>query len=261
MKQNLYYRAVVARKLISPAASIVLRNAMRFRMILEVFIRKNFGERYFSMVSVYSWAFLLMLVPFFSGHGTTLFYMLAPGGQYIRFPFSEFMADNGLWYGFVAAFVLVSYKRNQETKHNPSVFDFAKFSLYSGDINPRFFSLFGRQWDVRQVETFVEPAFCFLTGCALCFFSAKLGIFILICSLFYSYSYMVAYEMSDHFVMDKIDEMISNERMYKTFVEDVEEGDNKGFRFSGRKPADPEFRRKLAETFIEVEDENVAFAT
>lgn len=264
MKKNLYYRSVMSRKgIYQEGAKLSLAFFMGFRTVLEVFIRKNFGERYFSMLSVYTSSIFLALLPFISKHGLYLYYdNFTPASDfgYRQFSFAKFFADNWLWYLFITAFVFFGFKRDLETKRNPSVFDFAKFSLYSGDINKRFFTLFGREWNPRQVETFVEPLFFFIIGLGLCFLGQKLGILILILSLGYSYSYMLAYRMSDHFVMDKIDERICNMRLHKVFVEDDDSDENMGLRFMGRKPTNPEYRKEIVNSFMEGEDENIAFA-
>jgi hypothetical protein len=53
--------------------------------------------------------------------------------------------------------------------------------------------------------------------------------------------------------MDKIDEMICNEELVKAFVEGRSPDETRGLNYYGRRPADPEARRRIAETFIEEE--------
>jgi hypothetical protein len=55
--------------------------------------------------------------------------------------------------------------------------------------------------------------------------------------------------------MDKIDEMICSEELVNSFVEGREPSQTRGFHASARKPADPEIRRKVAESFFEYEPE------
>ena len=80
-----------------------------------------------------------------------------------------------------------------------------------------------------------------------------IGFILVICSIVYSLSYRAAYYQGDQFVMDKIDEMICNEELVKSFVEGRTPDETRGFNFYGRRPADPETRRRVAETFVEDE--------
>ena len=68
---------------------------------------------------------------------------------------------------------------------------------------------------------------------------------------------MAAYTIGDHFIMDKIDEMICNEEMVNSFVEGRDSSETRGFSTYGRKPTDPETRRRLADAFMEDTEEIV----
>ena len=74
---------------------------------------------------------------------------------------------------------------------------------------------------------------------------------LIVCSVFYSFGYAGAYHIGDNFVMDKIDEMISNEELEDSFVNDKDPSETRGFRFYGKKPTDPDMRRKVASLMTE----------
>ncbi|CAG5011155.1 hypothetical protein DYBT9275_04894 [Dyadobacter sp. CECT 9275] len=168
----------------------------------------------------------------------------------------SFFAYNLSWYIFIVCFVIFSFLRESELARLPSVFDFARFSLSTGEIHPLFFKikLFGKTADVRTIETILEPGLFLIIGSILWKFDQGIGIFIIVCSIFYSIGYMAAYHQGDNFVMDKIDEMICSEELVSSFVEGKDSSKTRGVHYYGRRPADPDVRRKVADSFFESED-------
>jgi hypothetical protein len=81
-----------------------------------------------------------------------------------------------------------------------------------------------------------------------------IGWLLMLCSIIYSLSYRAAYNQGDNFIMDRIDEQICNEESVKSFVDDDSEGGGRGFNFRGRRPANPDARRRVAEMFMEEEE-------
>lgn len=255
MEKNLYYRAVLRRPNIIKEAlfAFFLSLASYPRLLLEVFVRKNFGERYFRFSTVILTSIFLIIIPFvlnklFSPIGVRPHQAYYQGDRDVSAPASPFsMAHFITWYIFIAAFIYVSYLRKLEIKRNPSVFDFARYSLFSGTINPMFLKLSfsQRQTDTRLIETVLEPAFFFIIGFLLCLFQQWIGLLIILCSIVYAGSYFASYHVGDNFVMDKIDEMICNAELKKAFVNDLNADETRGFRFIGRKPADIEKRKQM----------------
>ena len=144
-------------------------------------------------------------------------------------------------------------QRREEIKHLPSVYDFGRFSLSTGQIHPDLRQLFliGKSVDLRTFETLIEPGLFAFIGFVLWGAAQPIGGIIFISSIFYSLSYMAAYRQGDHFIMDKIDEMICNEEMVHSFVEGRDASETRGVNFYGRRPADPDTRRKLVDNFME----------
>jgi hypothetical protein len=271
MKTNLYYKDYYRR--VEAAGEnvmfVYLKIASYPRLLLEVFIRKNFGERYFSFGKSLRMALVLAIIPFFHFQLVGLYYKikgwfsiedqftslhaqatLYEAFEKISVPF--FFITYSTWYIFLAAFLVMAFKRRQEIKRNPSVFDFKKFSLYGGDFNPRFFSfkIGGKQPNVRTVETLIEPTFFLVIGIVLLVLDQWVGLLLTLSSLMYSFSYVIAYRMGDHFVMDKIDQMISNEELMNSFVENKPARQTRGFRVFGSRPKDKETRERVAEKFF-----------
>ncbi|MFM7851511.1 MAG: hypothetical protein ACKO96_06220, partial [Flammeovirgaceae bacterium] len=156
------------------------------------------------------------------------------------------------WYLFVLLYVLFCFIRKIEMQRNPSVFDFGRFSLSTGESLPLFYQvkIFGGTPDPRTVETILEPLLFLVVGFVLTLFGQSVGWLILVCSILYGLSYHGAYKLGDDYVMDKIDEQIANEETYKAFVEGKEPHLTRGMRFYGRRPVDPEKRRQVADSFI-----------
>ncbi len=249
MTKNLYYQTMFARQsfIVSLLLELFLTIASVPRMLLEVFIRKNFGERYFSPLTGFFILIFLAGVPM--GRGI---FALFSGASLI-----DAIRDNVTWYLYLGAFVYATILRWREVWRSPSVFDFARFSLSTGDIHPRFYNLtlFGKSPNVRTIEIWLEPGFFFCIGLFLWGLGQDVGILLTICSILYSLSYVAAYKKGDDFVMDRIDKLICTDELAATFIEERDSRETRGFRFYGRRPADPEKRRRAVATFVEDEDD------
>lgn len=273
MKKNLYYRTMLRREnLLTKAIFKFFKMCTTYpRLLLEVFIRKDFGERYFQINSALLVTFLLGLWPIVKAKILSPFHHYDEYAYTVPFDMGDHplrhhqtaLNDAGLfphylgWYLFLALFLVFSFIRRAEIKRNPSVFDFAKFSLYSGTINPLFFriQLPWRKTDMRLVETIFEPAFFFVAGLILWkLLGQSIGLVIVISSLFYAGGYMADYAAGDNFVMDKIDEIIANEELEKSFVEGVGGDKTRGFTMRAAAPADTEMRRRILPQMVEETD-------
>lgn len=250
MKKNLYYRSVFKRtnKLKETFLNFFLAFCSWPRLLIEVVIRRNFGERYFSFSACLLLAFLIALYPPAIVEIQKRMYALLG----MEYTWLNFLYHQLTLYLYLIGFVYMSIKRRNEIKRLPSVFDFARFSLSAGEIHPYFLNFHwkGKKVSMRTIETKIEPGVFFLAGLGLYILGQTLGGILMYSAIFYSLSYKGAYRQGDHFIMDKIDEMICNEEMVKAFVEGRDANETRGVNFYGRKPADPETRRKLIDTFI-----------
>lgn len=267
MKKNLYYRSTFQRGNMFKMFFLSLFQAFNSagRLLLEVFTRKNFGERYFLLSPALGLTLLLALIPviivkFLSkpllpAEGYD-FSMMETSQQAAQAVTPSLMPDYLTWYIFLVCYVGISIKHHLDMRHNPSVFDFEHFSLSSGEINPLFFKIKVpfMQTTVRTVECFFEPAVFFILGAVLWLVGQKLGILLVVTSIAYSFNYMNDYMHGDNFIMDKIDEMIANEEMEDAFVNELDESETRGFRIRGKRPKDEDMRRKLLAPMVGEEE-------
>jgi len=268
MKKNLYFRTVIKRNNRIKLLFIGLFAFFWgwFRLLLEVFIRKNFGERYFKLTSAIICTLFLASLPFVIHSAPDMIAWLFGGVQQSGYGFTEQASGPRIsapfwpylkWYLFLAAFLWFSIRHWRDKQRNPSVFDFARMSTYSGDIHPIFYSIKinGRKPDIRQVETLLEPLPFFVLGLLLWLIGQKLGILLVVGSVSYAAGYVIDYMQGDDFVMDRIDEMIANAELEKAFVDDGDGSETRGLRFVGRKPAAVDVRRQLLPFMTEENDE------
>lgn len=255
MKKSIYFRTVFQRKNVIKdfLLRLFLSIASYPRMVLEVFTRRNFGERYFSFATAITVFVILLILPaIFSDFQFNTY----------RFEGWEMVNDNKLWYIFACIFLYVSYQRMLEIKRLPSVFDFARFSLSNGILHPFLLEIIFKKssFTVRQIDIFIEPLFFLIIGILFGFIGqTSLSILIISCSIIYSLSYSAQYYFGDQFIMDKIDEMIASEEMVNSFVNDVDPSQTRGFYAFGRKPASEEKRQNLYDNYLS-DDEDDAVA-
>lgn len=278
MQKNLYYRSIMRREntIKKFFLSLFTFFASGARLLLEVFIRKGFGERYFKLsaaaILTVEFGFLPFLLVFLQRKLWAVLQVAAPmGNSWSDETMGESVAASPVepsfwagytgWYLFVAAFLLFSIKHHLDQKRDPTVFDFQKFSLYGGALQSYTQKIpFFKTKNARLRECFVEPLFFMVIGILLILIHQYVGWLLVICSIFYSVSYISAYEAGDNFVMDRIDEMISNQEMEKSFVDGADADDTRGFTFRGHRPEREEYRRALLPSII-TDDPDTLVAT
>lgn len=257
MKKNLYYHAVPRRRNVIKEATLNLLFGLTSwpRLLIEVFLRKRFGERYFSMATAVIMTVILFFVPILIAKITGFGNHFGRGSD----GFFLIILKNITWYIFLALFMYQCVKRQKEIAREPSVFDFARFSLCTGEIHSKFYGIkvMGKYADHRTISTLLEPGLALAVGILLTAMFQKLGVLLIISSIGYSLSWYGAYRKGDEFVMDTIDEMICNEEMVESFVNDAKSEDTRGFHFTGRRPDNPQFRKQVVESFFE-EDKGFA---
>ena len=214
------------------------------RLLLEVFIRKNFGVRYFSLMSAATVFVVLAVFPISLIYG------------YPGIGFATFIAKYVTWYAFLAAFAYFSFQRQKEVKREPGVFDFAKFSQYGGDKDDRLFTIpvFGKEPNQKTVATLIEPSIFLGLGLLFLILQQPIGWVISACSIIYSLGYFGAYHLGDIYMMDIIDQIIVSEELGNVIVDGRKPKEARGFEMFGQVPNVPEFRQKIVD-FMKDEDE------
>ncbi|MFT3932165.1 MAG: hypothetical protein QM726_01010 [Chitinophagaceae bacterium] len=253
--KNLYYRSAFRREnVIKSFVLDVFKKLWSYpRLIIEVFIRCQFGRRYFRLSAALSTLILLIVIPILLHRVETISEDYS--GE------SNFWGHYATWYSYVIAYLYFAFKRWLEIQHSPSTYDLTKFTLYSGNINPLFFrfNLFGRPTP-RLVETVYEPTLFFTAGLILAVIGQPLGFLLIICSVIYSMSYLAAYKEGDDFLMDLIDEKLMNDEFRSAFVDDLLGEHTRGVRYYMTKPTTAANRSKLESSVIDNNDENATFA-
>jgi hypothetical protein len=258
MEKNLYWRTAVRRN--NFMSFFILDTAFKLaspaRILIEVFIRRNFGRRYWSSGMVLFASVCLAIFPVMRYKIGGLSYR----GSYDN-NLSDFWLHYTTYYLFLLAFLRASWFRWKEVKRFSGVFDVEFFTLYSGDIHPRFFGMhpLGRKPSVRSVEVYYEPGVFFLAGLVLWLLSQPLGMLLMIVSVLYGLSYAAAYKQGNDFIDDKNDEMILNEQYENAFVMG-DYNDRRGARYYISRPLPEELRRKMKDQIIDGDDDAAAIA-
>lgn len=262
--KELYYKTVFERR--SVIKETILSTFASFaslpRLLLEVFIRKNLGERYFSRSAVITVAIFLIILPHLAHNFWSFF---EPNGSYNTYGKEsgidwEFWGKYATWYIFILAFLYFSYLRWKEVRRTPSIYNFDRFSLSTGEIHPLFFNLpINLKPSIRLIEIFYEPAVFFVLGIFLWVIGQSLGKLLMFSSIFYGFSYAHAYKKGDDFIINMNDLRITNEDLEEAIMNDDSSLPDSGFRFVGRKPNSKEMRANLSGLFTEdLEEETVA---
>jgi hypothetical protein len=240
--KNQYYRELFMRVNVLKAfiATCFFTICSYPKLVIEVFIRQDFGERYFTLASALSVAAILFVLPAVTSMGMLL---ADPLG---------FIGTDFTWYAYLAAYIFFSWKRYKEVQNNPGVFEFAKVSVSSGTIHPFFkrFRIFGKEPSLRVIEIGLEPLMFFIAGLILHVLAQKLGMLLIVCSVLYSLSYYSAYLRGDNFIMDRLDQVMYSEQQEGFFTRGEEP---KGTRFYFKRPPSDELGKKLSD-WLKAED-------
>lgn len=216
------------------------------RLLIEVFIRKNMGRRYFNLSAAFFTALFLFIIPLLP----KVFPIFL--NSFYPLTFWQTIKEYWMWYLFIAVFLYFSYLRYKDIKHLKAVYDFDHFSLSSGDTLPFFWKLKFRDkhFSPRTLEIFIEPLPFFIGGILLMLIGQKLlGGLIAFSAIVYCISYARAYAVGDEFMLDKIDKRICNEEIARTFTTDEPTG--RGFRFYGEKPNSKETREDIYKDMVD----------
>lgn len=241
MKKNLYFTSVCQRR--NPIREALLNFFLGIasypKLLLEVFIRRDMGCRYFNLFPVTVIGLFLIIFPLFMAsmmHGAD---------------WSDIMALNWGWYLFTAGFLIFSYFRYQESKYYPDE-KHMRFSRSTGKLLPfvQHIGLGPARNRTRIQETFVEPLL--VIGVAILFYIVNqytIAALLFCCALIYCLSYIGIYGQGDDFVLDKIDELICAEDMADAFKHGITTAPS-GFRFFGYRPESTKLLEDLYERML-----------
>lgn len=246
MEQKSYFQQVFKRGSLKLALyALFYRICSTPRLIIEVFIRKNMGSRYFSFGSalflfLISLAFLVLAI-------------IAPTGSPASIKYGGIVV--GI-FGF--AFLYFANQRHKESKLDSFSVNFEKFSLSTGELTGWFKSKLDGGASIQKIEILYEPLPFFLIGLVLSIIplTLPLGIILLISSIVYSLSYLGAYAISRDVMMDRIDEKICGEEMGEALKEGFKNHEGRGFRNRSPIPSKEADRMYLYEELFLKQDKS-----
>lgn len=248
MKKNHYFYDVYKRedeiKQLFVTIFLVLSSVPRF--MIEVFIRKNFGHRYF----IYSSAVLI------GGTGILASVIAISAVSLISgdIDSSSFIKYGATWVIYFIAFLYFARKHRKDIKARDFSFYENRLSKYDGDLHPYFLERFGSPMEpekLRRIQVLYEPLPFFIGGILLALLLQPIGFLLIFCSIVYSLGYMGAHYLGDEFFWDKNDEMIINKSMRIAFVKNEDLSKSHGIRIYGSRPKSEEQREELMSYIIE----------
>ena len=200
--------------------------------IVEVFLRKNFGERYYT----FSIAIIISIA--------MLFPMLLEGNlrNFLGIP----------WLVFTLAFLYKSIRHRMEFRRFGTSYNFDRYSYSDGEIHPFFWNFFGKEILGVKVTRYlihvlIEPGLPIIIGLFLTAipFTRGTGILILISGVLFCYrNIMKAYAARDY-ILDIIDEQIVMHGKHDVLMEEKPKNETKGLSFPIELPSNKLLREEM----------------
>lgn len=185
--------------------------------IVEVFLRRRFGERYITLAQSIGLFIVINLAYSFIDDWFRL-----KGGQGFLFVFSLIFLG------------LAIYHRLEVSKYG-TTYDFKRFSLSDGEIAPFWWTIIGKKFlglriSSYHVRVLLEPAIPVLLGAffLLFEFSQAVGVILFFCGIIYGIRNFTKAQKGRNWVLDNIDKKISNEMKYDVFIGRKPKKDTKG---------------------------------
>ena len=244
MKINLYYRSAYHRVNVIKQIfhSFIIAVSSYPTLIVEVFLRRRFGERYLNIASILT-VFVLLMVPFY-----------LTGQQAAMMP-PAYKTGRIIWLLFSVAYLFMALKNYREIQKSGSTFDTERFSYSNGEQFNFWYRLEGRTplvINYKNIELYYEPLLVFLVGLPLLLipYTMLVGGLICVLGLIQFLKNQAQYSINRDTIMDKLDEMIVNKNWYNSFVEERPKEETNGFLAMAPKPNSRELRESLTDQII-----------
>ena len=199
--------------------------------IVEVFLRRRFGERYITLAQSIG-IFLVMVAAMMFD------------------PLKNLLGLS--WFLFALVFLAFSIRHRLEIKKYGTAYDFKRFSLSDGEIAPFWWNIIGKRFLGIQVTyytvvTLLEPAIPIIAGIILTIFAftRPVGVLLFFCGILYAFRNFDKARLGRNWVLDNIDKKISNEMKYDVFIGRKPKQDTKGVYLPIELPEDEETRQAL----------------
>lgn len=199
--------------------------------IVEVFLRKRFGERYITLAQSIGIFFVMIAAMMFD----------------------PLKAELGLsWFLFALVFLAFSIRHRLEIKKYGTAYHFKRFSLSDGEIAPFWWNIIGKKFlnikvTYYTVVTVLEPAIPVFAGIILTIipFTRPVGVLLFFCGILYAFRNFDKARQGRNWVLDNIDKKISDEMKYDVFIGRKSKKDTKGVYLPIELPEDEETRQAL----------------
>ncbi|WP_394972562.1 hypothetical protein [uncultured Croceitalea sp.] len=221
--------------------------------IAEVFLRKKFGERYFTlMTAIFIFATMI-----------TLF--IIAGEQGPRF-------FGYTWPLFAMFFLVVSIKHRLEIIKYGTTYNFDRFSYSDGHILPFWWDYIGKEYygvtiTRYRVHVFLEPAIPVVIGLFLSVipFTRAIGVLIFTSGIFFGIRNFIKAHIARGHILDIIDEQIAMEAKHDVLVEQKPITETKGISFPIELPKSKALRQQLSDSMdnenpLDIWDNELEFA-
>ena len=210
---------------------IFLIFASQASAIVEVFLRKRFGERYITLAQSIG-IFLVMVAAMMFD------------------PLKNLLGLS--WFLFALVFLGFSIRHRLEIKKYGTAYDFKRFSLSDGEIAPFWWNIIDRKFlgikvTYYTVVTLLEPAIPIIAGIILTIFAftRPVGVLLFFCGILYALRNFDKARQGRNWVLDNIDKKISDEMKYDVFIGRKSKKDTKGIYLPIELPEDEETRQAL----------------
>lgn len=231
---------------------ILMLFASQGSAIVEVFLRRKFGERYITLAQAIGIFFVIILAfPMY------VYIYLTYTSQLTGITFSKKIslmtqASNGFLTFFMLGFLALSIYHRLEIKRYGTAYDFKRFSISDGEIAPFWWNIIGQEIGSIKISYYhvvvlLEPAIPILLGLFFTLFSATkiTGLLLFICGFMFMVRNFHKAQQGRNWVLDNIDKKISNEMKYDVFIGKKPKSETKGVYLPIELPEDDETREAL----------------
>lgn len=256
-------------------------------LFIKIFLRKNFGERYFDFVSAAALG-IALLFPIVIYLAYLIYFPSSPQGA-ASMMMGQNAPDMGMFQGMgnpqamptppqrndtgetvfaslnIASyligwlfFVVTCYRSYKKKKRSMFAYDFNRFSYYSGEprIPWKKFKMGGNPFKIEVVN---EGGLFLFIGVLIVLIPGLnfLGILFMVTGFCHMVSQYSRYYLGRQAMLDKIDMLILKENLVKVMIESKEPADANGVEFPGGLPRSKEERTKIYRTLFNREDDFV----
>ncbi|MDD7887865.1 hypothetical protein [Flavivirga sp. 57AJ16] len=204
--------------------------------IIEVFLRKRFGERYITLAQSIG-LFLILNISY--SWLDNLFRLRINGAGIVLFIFS-------------CAYLGFSIYHRMEIKKYGTTYDFKRFSLSDGELNTFWVKILGKIFRGMKVSNYtihvlIEPAIPVLIGIifVLIPITRVVGMILIFCGIIYGLRNLSKAQQGRNWVLDNIDKKICSEMKYDVFIGRKPKQDTKGVYLPIELPDDEGMRKSL----------------